>query len=243
MTPDRLAQELRSIYRADPVHAATLIELYLKEQLSMPDPGERCTVLEDIRSCFKPGGGVPGKDSRPIEEVWSEVVSLLLGRKVSLSELQSSEFLERLSSILNTLFESINEIMDVINSTLTGGREEFATIRHVIGESVSGRREPLEAYLRKIKDVFLISHNAFQMAASRMIQQLLSELDPENMEAGGTGLKFGPLRKAESYDMYRERFRRCESWFKSGRFREELLREFERNCQALLQEKGLNIKT
>jgi hypothetical protein len=47
----------------------------------------------------------------------------------------------------------------------------------------------------------------------------------------GSGLKIGPLRKAEDFDILKEKIERIQRWFESGRFMEDFLREFENNCQ------------
>jgi len=240
--PQRLAHQLRSIFESNPRDAARLIENHLERELSgLPLP-DRYTLLKEVRSRFPDGKADAGSHGLASSPVWSELAGLILGRATSNAELNSQEVLEKLASSLNALFEAINDIMAVINSTLTGQQEEFATIRQVIGKSMSGEIEPLENYLHKIKEVFLISHEAFQMAAEEEVRKFLTELDPGELEQDlGTGLKFGPLRKAELYDVFCARFETCENWFKTGRFREELLRTFEKKCQKILQEKGLSI--
>ncbi len=49
----------------------------------------------------------------------------------------------------------------------------------------------------------------------------------------GRGLKFSALREAAFFETYEEKFRTCKKWLESGRFTEEFLREFEKNCQEL----------
>ena len=44
------------------------------------------------------------------------------------------------------------------------------------------------------------------------------------------------LRKAESFELYAQKFEAFKDYFESGRFMEELLREFENNCQKLFLE-------
>jgi hypothetical protein len=61
---------------------------------------------------------------------------------------------------------------------------------------------------------------------------MLAELDPERIDAeAGKGFKFGALRKADLFDLYREKFVSCKAWVDSGRFGEEFLREFEKTCE------------
>jgi hypothetical protein len=60
------------------------------------------------------------------------------------------------------------------------------------------------------------------------------ELDPERIAASqGGGFKLGRMRKAESFELYTKKFDTFKDWVDSGRFMEELLREFEKNCQKL----------
>ncbi len=239
---ETLVSELRSIYEKAPDQAPMLMEQHLEMRLSDLPPEQKCATLSAIRSHFMPGIPEQGQVHEPplaSRPVWADLAGLILG-KAAVKDLNSAELSEKLAAALNTLFETINDIMAVINRTLTGQKEEFATIRQVIGRSISGENEPLEDYLYKIKEVFLVSHTAFQKTAEEEIKKLLSELDPDNIEKEqDRGLKFGPMRKAELYDMFCHRFDRCEKWFKSGRFREEFLRDFEKNCLDIMREKGL----
>jgi hypothetical protein len=51
-------------------------------------------------------------------------------------------------------------------------------------------------------------------------------------------LKFGPMKKAEMFDIYEQRYGKIQKWFSSGRFMEDFLREFEKNCQTQFGKKG-----
>ena len=95
-------------------------------------------------------------------------------------------------------------------------------------------RDSLQNYLDQIQEAFLVAHKAFQEAAQTKVGEILKELSPDHFEASEGGwLKFGPFRKAELFEIYKEKFQACKSWFESGRFMEELLREFEKTCQKL----------
>ena len=60
----------------------------------------------------------------------------------------------------------------------------------------------------------------------------MTELDPDRIaNSAERGLKFGPLRKAELFDIYVEKFRACRAYHQSGRLLADLTREFEKNCQ------------
>ena len=86
-------------------------------------------------------------------------------------------------------------------------------------------------YLDQIKNAFLITERAFKETARSKMRDVLFELDPDRIIAKGGGMKFGPLRKAEQFETYREKFYTCKKWFDSGRFMGDFLREFEKNCQ------------
>jgi hypothetical protein len=134
-----------------------------------------------------------------------------------------------------SIFGTLNRLVQNINATLLGGGtpgEEEQTIRHVIGSRLEGQepRVSLEEYLGRIDKAFFISHQAFKQAAHTLVLKMLHEVDPEKIAAeAGQGLKFGPLKKAEYFDIYESKFTTLKKWFESGRFMEDLLREFENN--------------
>jgi len=122
--------------------------------------------------------------------------------------------------------------------TLTGEAYGDETIRQVIGFHLEGeeRTKSLESYLGQINEAFLTVQRSFKKTAQLKVGQILKEIDPDQISAQGRGgLKIGPLRKAEYYEIYEEKFRRIKKWFDSGRFMEEFLREFEKNCQNLME--------
>jgi hypothetical protein len=115
-----------------------------------------------------------------------------------------------------------------------GEKGELQTIRHIIGAHVEGQKsyDSLKSYLDQIQEAFLISHRAFQEAATMKVAQILSELDPDRIaQATDKGMKFGPLYKAELFEEYKASYRGCRTWFESSRFKQDLLREFEKICQ------------
>lgn len=236
ISPAILADEVRRIYNPDDTGSASLIEAYLEERLRGFSPDERLVLLENLVAQFPKGA--PGKSGgRNLkEEVLSRLFSLLLGRKVSQADLSSAELLERLALSLNTIFDTLNELVSVINATLLGEQIGEETIRHVIGFHLEGesQSQSLESYIGQIRKAFLITQQAFKEAAHAKVSEILLELDPDRIaQAGGGGFKFGPLRKAEFFEIYEEKFRAFNKWFESGRFMEEFLREFEKNSQRL----------
>ncbi len=233
---DYLIDEIKRIYRSGAPEAGSEIETFLEKSLGELTSDKRLTFLDRLIAGFgstnSSKDGVVGSE----DEVLSRVFSLLLGRKVSKADLSSSQLLERLAESLNTIFDSLNQLVGVINSTLSGQSTGEETIRYVIGVHLEGedQTKSLEGYLGQIKEAFLITQEAFKKAAYGKVEQILSELDPKVIsEAGSGGFKFGALRKAEFFDTYEERYNKIRKWFESGRFIEELSREFEKKSQQL----------
>lgn len=166
---------------------------------------------------------------------------LLLGGRVDASALSGEDAAQRLAASLNTVFDSLNEIMRGIDATLLGEGEEVETIRFIIGSDLGGKKSSatLAEHLRRIQEAFAVAHRAFQEAAQRKIAEVLDELSPEKISSlAGEGLRFGALRKAELFDIYAERFQAVKKAFDSGKLRESLLREFERTCQRIYRTEG-----
>jgi hypothetical protein len=214
--------------------SADSVEAYLDEQMAGLDEQARIAALQSVIDRL--GNACPPcLSDETDEEVLSRVCSLLLGRRVSLDDLSSSEFLEKLADSLNTIFNTLNQLISVINMTFTGEGSPEQTIRQVIGFRLEGEGEgrSLEAYLDQISNAFLTAQQSFKEAASTKVKQVLVALDPEQLASElGKGFKFGPMKKAEMFAIYEERYERIQKWFGSGRFMEDFLREFEKNCQT-----------
>jgi hypothetical protein len=233
---ESLKQEIRSVYASDREGAEDLIESYLEQRLVEATPEERLDLVEGLLSQFpsKPAAARPAKNTEQMEI--SRLFSVLLGKSVSMEELFSMEVLDKLADSVNTIFDTLNRIIGVIHGTLLGERAELETIRHIIGSSieVGGETDSLQIYLDQIQKAFLVAHEAFKQAAKVKVGQVIAELDPEAIAAGaGGGLKFGPLRKAELFEIYKVKFKEVKGWFESGRFANELVREFEKTCKKL----------
>lgn len=232
----QLTQEIRQAYESDPSKAEALVEAHLRERMRGLSVNERLARLEELAAEFGKPSPDPSGSEGADEEVLSRVFSLLLGRKVSQADLSSSELLERLAECLNTIFDTLNQLVGVISATLMDQAAGEETIRHVIGFCVEGegQSESVESYLGQIKKTFLVAQEAFKKAAHIKVKQILFELDPERIsETASGGLKFGPLRKAEFFEIYEEKFHTINRWFESGRFTEEFLREFEKSAKKL----------
>jgi hypothetical protein len=236
-----LIGEIRALYAAGPAQAPERIERLITARLAGQSPDEGRAVLEQIleRVQPRPASGVPGGGQPPPgsmdAHVISKVMGLLLGRDVTPDDLSSTEVLERLAQSLNTIFNSLNELISVINTSFSGGADTGEqTIRQFIGFHLEGgdQMTSLQDYLGQINKAFLTTHEAFKKAAHAKVEQILNALETEPVANGrSSGLKIGPLRKAHDYDVLKEKIDKIRRWFDSGRFMEDFLREFERNCQ------------
>jgi hypothetical protein len=234
MLIDQIASGLSARFAAHSHIDQSAVEAYLTEQMADMDRTARIETLLAVM-------GRMGQACRPCpsaetdEVVLTQVCSLLLGRKVSPDDLSSSELLEKLAESLNTIFNTLNQLISVINMTFTGEGSPEQTIRQVIGFRLEGEGQgtSLENYLGQISNAFLTSQQSFKEAAHTQMKQVLKALDPQKLAAEtGKGLKFGPLKKAEMFDIYEQRYGKIRKWFRSGRFMEDFLREFEKNCQT-----------
>jgi hypothetical protein len=240
---EKLADSIRAIYASDPAKGEERIEKSLEAELERFSIKERIVLLDQLRRKFEgsPSVGTQGAPGNLEGEVLTNLFSLLLGHKVTKPDLSSSDLLEKLSASLNTIFDSLNELVGVITATFTGEQAELQTIRHIIGSDIQGMGETqsLEAHLFQIKEAFLLVNRAFKIAAKSEVAKILAELDPQHLESEAEkGMKFGFMRKAELYEIYQGKFERCMKWLESERFDEEFSREFEKVCQTLYKKKG-----
>lgn len=227
-----LIEEISKLYASSPRDASRTIEDYLDAQLNELPLEQRLSVIQGLSAVFLPAPGSVHSE----QEVVDRVVRLVLGKTAGREDLSSPEVLERLALSLNTIFDIVNQLIGVINSTFATCPAGNETIRHVIGENLEGEgpAQPLEEHLGQIKKAFLVTQQAFKIAASTSLDKILAELDPQNISSKtGGSLKFGPLKKAESFDLYEKTFHQFKQWYESGRFMEDFLREFEKNCQKL----------
>jgi hypothetical protein len=234
---ETLAGDIRAIYKKDPLRAEVLIEAYLDQSLKQFSSREKMGLLEELGHQFENLRPKAPFDLDFESKAFSQLFSLLLGKKISEADVSCAEVSEKLAHSLNTIFNTLNQIIRVIQTTLFGEKAEFdETIRHIIRSNLEGSAGAvsLQSYLDQIQEAFLVAHQAFKKAAQTKLGEILEELNPDQIEATPAGsLKFGPLRKAEFFETYKEKFRACRDWFESGRFTEELSREFEKTCQKL----------
>jgi len=238
------AADIRKLYEVNPDGAAAAIEAHMEEYLQEDHPDDKVAFVRGLVRLFEassaPGSGAATKKDapQPVEQNQKllRLFSKLFGESLTKVDLSSEEHLEKLGQSLNTIFNSINQIIGVIHSTLLGEKPETETIRHIIGTGVGGLGGPesLQAHLDQIQKAFLIAHRAYQEAATQKIRQILEEMSPDKLSEGMEGsLKFGPLKKAELFEIYKEKHALCKKWLDSGRLMDELLRDFEKNCQKL----------
>jgi hypothetical protein len=237
---ETMAGEIRIIYESDSQRAETLIETYLGQRLNEYLPDEKIAILEELSARFETIAQDYDRCDVAASEVLLPVYSLLLGEKIDVGDLSSTQINEKLALAMNTVFDTINQIIRVIHKTLLGEKAEVQTIREVIGSQIEGEcgRDSLKCYLDQIQEAFLMAHRAFQEASRAQIEQVLNELDPSRIsDTVRHGLKFGPLYKAELFEVYKERYRGCRAWFESNRSTQDILREFEKICQKSYETK------
>ncbi len=229
---EKLIEGISKIYASSPMDASRAIENYLSAELKDMTPRQRISTVQELTTRFLPASNTV----RSEKELIGRVVRLVLGRTAGGDDLSSPEILERLALSLNTVFDIVNELIGVINTTFATCRDGNETIRQVIGENLEGQSpyQPLEEHLGQIKKAFLVTQQAFKIAATSSAEKILTELDPQNISSKtGGSLKFGPLKKADSFEVYEQTFQEFKKWYESGRFMDDFLREFEKNCQKL----------
>jgi uncharacterized protein (DUF2267 family) len=230
----QLADEIRQIYADDPLQAEPSVETYLDSRLSSFSADGRLTFLQKLIDEFNGSTSTAVFDSAIEKEVLARLFSLVLGGRISEVDLSSQELLLRLAESLNTIFDKLNQIVGLINSTFNSESKGDETIRQVIGVHLESEDQlkSLESYLGQINKAFLVTQQSFKAAAKKIIAVLLRELDPDRIsKSTESGLKFGPLRKAEIFEIYENKYKICRKWFESGRFMADFLREFEKKCQ------------
>jgi hypothetical protein len=225
-----LIAALRDIHASDSAGAEAAIEGFLREEFKGLEPQERIRALEGLEAFFD--RKAEGAATLPGDDLTDRLVHLLLGRDVAGAGLTGPELMERLAAALNTVFTMLNDLTGVIGATLGGGAQADQTIRRVIGTTLDeGSGASIEEHLGQIKKAFLTAQQASREAARAVAGYILAELDPRTMEPEAGGLKIGPLKKAESFEIFEEKFKRVKKWHESERFVLDFLRQFEKNCQ------------
>lgn len=230
----QIADDVRRIYAHDPGQAESAIETYLLSRWKAFSSEEKVTFLKSLVNEFDDSVSTGDGNAVTDEQVLLELFSLVLGGRISELDLSSRELIPRLAESLNTIFNKLNQIVGLINSTFKRESIGDETIRRVIGGHLEGQDQlqSLESYLEQINSAFLVTQEAFKATAKKIVALILRELNPEMIgKSIDSGLKFGPLRKAEIFEIYENKYKICQKWFESGRFMADFLREFEKNCQ------------
>lgn len=230
---DQLVNEIRDLYVPDSDQTEKHIEQFLEKRLENLSESQRLWVLKKMIAQFDSTYHDRTDNFTFDDNVIPLIYKLLLGKDVSQSNLSSTELLQRLTESLNTIFRTLNELIRIMNITLYDKCQGKPGIQTII----ESNPESLESYLGQIKTVFKTVQAAFEKAAEVRIDKILTELDPEQFsDTTGGWLKITPLKKAESYDIYKDKYREIRNWFKSDKFIKDFRREFENSCQNLLKD-------
>ena len=116
---EQLVAKMRAVQAADPTGAPRAIEALLAERLARHPGVEGRQILLNLLDLLSPRAQAPHSASDT--QVLTRVCALLLGRNVSPDELTSAQMLERLAQSLNTIFDALNQLIGVINTTFSGG--------------------------------------------------------------------------------------------------------------------------
>ena len=234
---EKLEARIRKIVQEHGKKSSLPMEDYLQTELASFDVPDKMKVLERLIDGFEDSGpdASPPQTISIDDHVLARVIKLLLGRDISSADFSSEELLESLANSINTVFESLNKLISVINTTLVGNQDSDQTIRQVIGYHLEGspNTRSLESYIGQIGKAFFESQEASKKAAHTKVMQILEELSPAKIKKDAGVSKLAPLRKSRYYEVYEEKFEKLENWFESGRFMESFLREFEKNCQKI----------
>jgi hypothetical protein len=240
-SPEATVQDIRELYVSNPKEAEKSIEAYLLERLEGRSPEEKCAFVEDLALHFSLRESSPPASRELESRALTDLLTLLLGQRISSLDLASPEISRKLAASLNTVFDTLNDLVAVIRATLLGEDPDLQTIRHIISADLRDEKESksLESHLKQIKTAFLIASEASGAAAKREIARVLGELDPDHIASEAEkGLRFGFMRKAELFEFYKEKYDRIRKWADSERCLEDFTREFERACRRLFDAKG-----
>jgi hypothetical protein len=232
VSASQLEAEIKDIYMANPADAKRRIETHLHSCLAFMPIARRIDLLKQVVVQLDPDVSQATPPARVQSDILSDLFMLFLGEKASSMEIESEKQFERLADALNTIFDSLNELIDVIHTTLRGTASQQETIRGLIGRRISNEKTgvSLGEHLGQIKQAFLLSREALKDAARSIIKEILDELDPERMEKEQKTPRLSPFRKAERLAVLKEKHTRCHHWLESDRFEQKLMQEFERHC-------------
>ncbi len=233
----KMEDQIAKIFKGQRYNADLSIGSYLKDQLKAMGNKEKLAAMDQLIARFDDKDPLLEDTTSLVidDHVLARVIRLLLGRDITTAEFNSDELLESLAESINTVFESLNQLISVINTTLMGKQDADETIRQVIGYHLEGssQTKSLETYIGQIGKAFFASQEASKKAAHAKVMQILEELSPEKIKKEAGASMLSPMRKAKYFEEYEQKFEKFEKWFESGRFMESFLKEFERNCQEI----------
>jgi len=240
VTIDQMKSEVEALFRTHPGEEKQVLEKYLQTALQDCSPTQKTAVLDALIRGF---GAEPSRanDIKTLNETeLSSVISLLLGKPVTTEEYSAEELLEKFSRAFNTVFDTLNELIGTINTTFMGKTAEDKTIRLMITADLENAEDMihLKHYLERIKEAFVVMYEAFKQAALVEMKRVLAEINPDVIaEQANGGLKVGPFKKAEMFELYENKFRKLDNWLQKGLCTEALLRRFESIAEELLLKK------
>ena len=171
-----LADEIRALYRQDPDRSRARIESLIGERMREVLPDERVTCLEELIDQF--GRPRPKPSALPPFQGkgFLKFFTLVLGTRISGKDLSSPELPERLALSLNTIFDTLNQMVEMIHVSLFGRKVELETIRQILSSGLRGEggSDSLQGYLRQIQEAFLVAHRSFQQAGKAKIGEILA---------------------------------------------------------------------
>ncbi len=233
---EELERGVRELAASDRSSLAGKIEQYLEESLeALPTEG-RISVIEEIARRFEVSGREQNGVHQLAPEDFTRLASLLLGKRINAGDLTSAELSEKLALSVNTVFDILNRIIAVIQTSVAGREEGEETIRIIIGSQIEGQggEKSLQNYLGHIEDAFFAAHKAAVAAAEEMVDRLLVGLDPDGMaSSAGPSMKLWPLSDGKLFGIYKDKYKAVREWRASGRLKDDFLREFEKAYEAL----------
>ncbi|MCW5201743.1 MAG: hypothetical protein QTN59_09980 [Candidatus Electrothrix communis] len=237
-----LVNGVKAVYARESARHADVqasVEAYLLREFRHLDQRRRQEAIEDLVTHFAEQHVDARPVSREADKDFLRFCSFVLGYQIENDELATEELQQRLSEALTSIFETVNRLIRTVNMTLIDDGQTQETIRFFIGEQLDSGSGTvsLEEHLDQIRTAFVTSHRAFKRAVQMTVEKILTELDPETLAKNAdTGLKFGPLRKAEVFEQYSRTFGEFRQWFDSGRCMEDFLRSFEQQYSEILRQ-------
>ncbi len=215
-----------------------LFKDFFVARFASQNPLKTKKMLLSLKEHYNPegmqkAGGVSGKN---IEKL-NAIIKTVTGKDApDLGSEDVEELVERLCSSIDTVFESVNEIITAINRTspLLGEDAGALTVRQVIRERLDQTIDPggvpLKEHLEKIKLAFKVSLESFKEAIQEKFREVIEEISPEKLaeDIGGKGMKIGPMYKASLFDAYEQKYRRLYQFMEKGHLLQEVVLVFER---------------